>query len=135
MKFKNLKILSKTTLEISVGDSEFDKLEVVSNFNNDFDYYMNGIKKDFEKEQTEEILSFINENIDSNELDWVIANEDYDKIYSTLTFDEILKGYKNDVDIILEHLIKTMDVFIKHEKYEKCVLLKKLIKDFNEFKI
>jgi len=127
MKFNNLKIISKTTVALSVGDSEYDNLEVVANIDNDFDFYMNGIKKEYDGKIKEDILRYIKENIDENELKRIIATEDYKNIFSSLSFEEICIGYRHDKELIIEQISENMNFFIKYEEYEKCIILKKLL--------
>jgi len=127
MKFNDLKIINKTTVSLKVGDSDYDHLEVVANIKNGFDFYMNGIKKEYDEIIEAEIVSYIKDNIDSNELESIIFNDDYNKIFSQLSFEDICKGYRHDKELIIKQLGDTINYFIKHEKYEKCVILKSLL--------
>jgi hypothetical protein len=127
MNLNKIKIISKTKLKIDIFGEEDILFEAVSNDQKKFDYYINGIKTKLTKEQDDEISDYIIENIDQQELEWVIANEDYDKIYNTLSFDDICKGYHNKKDVMKAQITKTLDIFILHEKYEKCVILQNLL--------
>jgi len=127
MKFNNLKIINKTTVKINVGDSEYDNLEVVATTNEDFNFYMNGIKKEYDEKIKTEILEYIKKNINYKELEYIIAVEDYNKIYSKLSFEDICRGYHNNKEIIIKQILENMNFFIKIEEYEKCIILKNLL--------
>lgn len=129
MKLSNLKIKRKHVVELLIEDeNEFLPLEVKSEGDIGYGFYINGIRKELNTEQQNEIVVYIRENIDQNELELVIANEDYDKIFNKLSISDMLKGWKYDTEMIHHVIDDTMDVFIKHEHYEKCEVLNKIKK-------
>ena len=126
MKLKNIKILSKYSVEVEVNDSDDINIEVVSE-QQKYKFYMNGIEKTFDLDTETEIIQHIEDNINQDELEWVIANEDFNMIYSKLSFEDICKGYHQDKEKMKTLIQSDLDLFIHYEKYEKCTLLKELL--------
>jgi hypothetical protein len=127
MKLNEVKIVSKWKVSVKTDDVIID---VVSSKydNNKYDFYMNGIKKFFEKDQEQEILNHIIKNIDQHELEYVIANDDYNNIYSVFSIEELVYYFDNDIDLMEETLKSVLYVFIEQEHYEKCKIVNDLLK-------
>ena len=127
MKLNEVKIVSKWKVSVETDDVIID---VVSNENSiaQYDFYMNGIKKEFEEHQEQEILNHIFKNIDQNELEYVIANDDYNNVYSITLFDDLIYYFDNDIDLMKETLERALEVFIEQEHYEKCKIVNDLLK-------
>lgn len=132
MDIKRINIISKNKFEIELNDDDLI-IEAYSKLNDDnFDFYINGIKKDFSKEQRQQIHRYMVDMVDEDEMKLVIANDDYERIYNRLSFDDICKGYNNDKEIIINQLSSTLQTFIEYEHYEKCIIIKKLLEKTNE---
>lgn len=132
MDIKRINIISKNKFEIELNDDDLI-IEAYSKLNDDnFDFYINGIKKDFSKEQRQQIHRYMVDMIDEDEMKLVIANDDYERIYNRLSFDDICKGYNNDKEVIINQLSSTLQTFIEYEHYEKCIIIKKLLEKTNK---
>jgi len=131
MDLKKLNIISKYSVEIELHNNDTN-IEVVSKNNEDYEFFMNGIKKNLGSDTEQKIIRYIVDNIDQDELEWVITNEDYNNIYSKLTFEEICGGYHQDKDLMIKLISSDLQFFIEHEKYEKCAVLQNLLDKVNK---
>jgi len=128
MDFKKLKIISKYAVEVELYDDT--NIEIVS-VDGMYKFYVNGIQKDLELSTKNKIFDYISEEIDQDELKWIISNEDFENIYNKKTFEEICSGYNNDKDLMIDLLKNDLELFIKYEHYDKCIVLKKILDEVN----
>jgi hypothetical protein len=127
MVLNEVKIISKWKVTVETDDVVID---VVSEYENDatkYNFYINGIKKEFEKEQELEILDHILKNIDQHELEYVIANEDYNNFYNSLSFEELVYYFDNDFELMKDSLTSVLEIFVEQEHYEKCNVIKNIL--------
>jgi len=127
---KKIKILSKNNYEYNL--SEFERVEVLKN-NGDYIITINGIDVLITKEQKLDIINYINNNINKAELKYISATEDFEEIFSKLSFHEICKGYHHKYNDIYKVFNNAYDVFLQYEEYEKCDVMLKLIKKVESF--
>lgn len=133
MKLKSVKIISKWKVSVETDDVVIDVIlkknidDQSKNNLNKYLFFMNGIKKDFEKQQKQEIINHIINNIDKHELEYVIANDDYNNIYNIYSFDEIKTYFNNDYNLMKQTLTNVLNIFIEQEQYEKCIIINNLL--------
>ena len=133
MKLKSVKIISKWKVSVETDDVVIDVIlkknidDQSKNNLNKYLFFMNGIKKDFEKQQKQEIINHIINNIDRHELEYVIANDDYNNIYNIYSFDEIKTYFNNDYNLMKQTLTNVLNIFIEQEQYEKCIIINTLL--------
>jgi len=133
MKLKSVKIISKWKVSVETDDVVIDVIlkknidDQSKNNLNKYLFFMNGIKKDFEKQQKQEIINHIINNIDKHELEYVIANDDYNNIYNIYSFDEIKTYFNNDYNLMKQTLTNVLNIFIEQEQYEKCIIINTLL--------
>jgi len=130
MNFKKVNIISKFTVEIELDDNT--NIEVSKINKDEYDFFINGIKKDIDEEKEKEILDYIIDNIDQKELEWVIAVEDFNSIYNRLSFEDICIGYHHDKELMKKKINSDLELFIFHEHYDKCIVLRNLLKKIND---
>ena len=128
MNLNDVKIVSKWRVSVETDDVVIDVISNQDSETHEYEFYMNGIKKDFEKSQEREILEHILKNIDQHELEYVIVNEDYKKVYSVITFDDLIYYFDNDFDLMKNELLNALNIFIEQEHYEKCKVINDLLK-------
>ena len=132
MILRELEIKSKHIVSLVIEiDSDFLPLEVKSINDETYEFYINGIKKELNNEQVTEIIEYIQNNINQDELEYVVANEDYNKIFSKLDISDILKGWNYNIELINHIINDTMDVFVYYEEYEKCAVLRDIKNKLN----
>jgi len=117
-----IKSKHKVSLVIETED-DYLPLDVISINDKKLEFYIYGIKKELTENQKQEILNYIEKNINQDELEYIIANDDYNNIFSKLTIKEIFLGWHNNKELILDIIDNTIKTFIFHEEYEKCIIL------------
>jgi len=127
MNLSDVKIVSKWKVSVETDDVVIDVISSQETIKN-YEFYMNGIKKDFDESQEREILEHILKNIDQHELEYVIANEDYKKVYSVVVFEDLIYYFDNDFELMKTELLNTLNIFIEQEHYEKCKVINDLLK-------
>jgi len=127
MNLNDVKIVSKWKVSVETDDVVIDVISSQETIKN-YEFYMNGIKKDFDESQEREILEHILKNIDQHELEYVIANEDYNRVYSVVVFDDLIYYFDNDFELMKNELLNTLNIFIEQEHYEKCKVINDLLK-------
>lgn len=127
MNLNGVKIVSKWKVSVETDDVVIDVISSQETIKN-YEFYMNGIKKDFDESQEREILEHILKNIDQHELGYVIANEDYNRVYRVVEFDDLIYYFDNDFELMKNELLNTLNIFIEQEHYEKCKVINDLLK-------
>jgi len=128
MNLTKVNIISKFKLIVETDDTAIDVIVE----KNKLSFYMNGIKKDLEQEQRNEILNYIDKNIDQDEMLYVTVNEDYKNIYSVFPYDLILEMVDGNKDFLQKQLEDVLSVFIEQEHYEKCIIINNLLNNIRK---
>lgn len=128
MKLGKIRIISKYKVEVETNDVT---MEITANNDKNigYDFYMNGIKKEFDLDMEIEIIDYVTTNIDKSELSYVIANDNYKNIFNIFNLVELKSYYQNDIKKLTSELNETLNIFIKQEHYEKCETIKQILNE------